>query len=111
MLHGPAMKQRYLVQILLPVRDNAGVPFPADVLAGIRQSLADRFGGVTAFTRAPAEGLWSPDGNATSRDDIVVVEVMVEDFDEGWWRGFQKMLEHDLQQDLLVIRASQVLLL
>lgn len=105
------MKQRYLVQILLPLRDNAGIPFSSDTLAEIRQSLADRFGGVTAFTRAPAEGLWSPDGSATARDDIVVVEVMVEDFDEAWWRALQKGVEKTLRQDQLVIRASQVLLL
>ncbi len=48
------MKNRYLVQILLPERDNAGVRFAPSVMTGIRKTLSDHFGGVTAFTRAPA---------------------------------------------------------
>ncbi len=105
------MKNRYLVQILLPERDNAGVRFAPSVMAGIRKTLSDRFGGVTAFTRAPAEGSWSPDGGATSTDDIVVVEVMVEDLNEAWWRDFRQQLERDLRQAEIVVRAHQILTL
>jgi NDP-sugar pyrophosphorylase family protein len=46
---------------LLPVRDNAGATFPPSLLHDIRQQLAAQFGGVTAFTRAPAEGIWAPE--------------------------------------------------
>lgn len=105
------MKNRYLVQILLPERDNAGVRFAPSVMAGIHNKLADHFGGVTAFTRAPAEGIWSPGGAAPSTDDIVVIEVMVEDLNEVWWRDFRKQLEHELRQSEVVVRAHQILTL
>jgi len=105
------MKNRYLVQILLPVRDNAGATFPPSLLHDIRQQLAAQFGGVTAFTRAPAEGIWAPDDAPASTDDIVVVEVMVEDLNEAWWRGFRQQLERDLRQAEIVVRAHQILTL
>jgi len=105
------MKNRYLVQILLPLRDNAGVPFALARLAAIRQRLADEFGGVTAFTRVQAGGIWSPDGAAASTDDIVVVEVMLEDLSEAWWRDFRRGLETELRQAEIVVRALQILTL
>ena len=105
------MKNRYLVQILLPVRDNAGATFPPSLLHDIRQRLAAQFGGVTAFTRAPAEGIWAPDDAPASTDDIVIVEVMVEDLNEAWWRNFRQQLERDLRQAEIVVRAHQILTL
>ncbi len=48
----------HLVQILLPLADNRGRPFPAAMLGDVRRELTERFGGLTAFTRAPAEGFW-----------------------------------------------------
>ena len=46
----------HLIQLLLPVRDNEGVPFGTDPLAEVTRTLSKRFGGITAYTRAPAEG-------------------------------------------------------
>jgi hypothetical protein len=73
----------------------------------VRGELAERFGGVTAFTRAPAEGIWKEDGQ-TNRDDIVVVEVMVEDPDRAWWRAYRADLEGRFRQDAIVVRAMPV---
>ncbi len=67
----------HLVQILLPLFDNRGDAIPQLQFRRVSQEMADRFGGVTAFTRAPAEGLWKDAGENTSHDEIVVVEVMV----------------------------------
>ena len=95
----------YLVQILLPVYDNAGHAFrPADY-AQLRSELADRFGGVTAYTRAPARGVWKDDAGETTRDDIVIFEVMTGDLDRGWWSGFRKELERRFRQDSVIVRA------
>jgi hypothetical protein len=63
----------HLVQILLPVYDNAGSRFPAELYDLVRAKLTDVFGGLTAHTRAPAEGLWDS-GRTVKRDDIIVVE-------------------------------------
>ena len=43
-----------LIQILLPTHDNDGQPFPHATFATVRRELTDAFGGVTAYTRAPA---------------------------------------------------------
>src|SRR4051812_29056021 len=99
-----------LIQILLPLTDNQGRPFDGHVLPELQQELTRRFGGFTAFTRAPAEGVWAHDGHRT-RDDIVVVEIMVETLDEDWWRQLRARLENDLRQERIVIRSHPVRLL
>ncbi len=98
----------YLVQLLLPVYDNAGKPFPASHYASVRGELAERFGGLTAYTRAPAEGLWSDDGGQAARDDIVVYEVMAEQLDRKWWGQFRADLELRFTQQELVVRAQAI---
>ncbi len=98
----------HLVQLLLPVYDNAGHAFPASHYASVRDELAGRFGGLTAYTRAPAEGLWSQDSGQQARDDIVVYEVMVEQLDRAWWEGFRARLERLFAQEELVVRAQPV---
>jgi hypothetical protein len=98
----------YLVQLLLPVRDNAGRPFPAGTYDAVRAELTARFGGLTAYSRAPAEGVWASDDGGRARDDIVVYEVMADALDRDWWRGFRAELERRFAQDELVVRAHPV---
>jgi hypothetical protein len=95
----------YLVQILLPVYDNEGHPFEPGDYVQLRSELADRFGGVTAYTRAPARGVWKGDTGETTRDDIVIFEVMTEDLDHAWWTRFRKDLERRFRQDSVIVRA------
>lgn len=95
----------YVVEILLPLKTGRGAPIPPDVIEGIVAGLADRFGGATAFTRAPAEGLWKQDDDV-ERDQIVIVEVMVADVDERWWNDYRRRLEIEFEQDEVLIRAS-----
>lgn len=94
----------HIVQILLPLCDNDGRPFSREAIRAIQGELAAAFGGLTAYTRAPAEGVWTPEG-AVTRDDIVMVEVMTENLDRGWWRDFRTRLERELHQQSLVVRA------
>jgi 2-hydroxychromene-2-carboxylate isomerase len=102
--------RQYLVQLLLPLADNQGHPFPRQLLAAVATELTDRFGGVTAFTRAPAEGLWT-DGERTTRDDLVVIEVLVPGLDRAWWRAYRGQLEARFRQDVILIRAHALDLL
>jgi hypothetical protein len=97
----------YLVELLLPVADNEGKPFSDDVYAAIRQQLIDTFGGLTAYGRAPAMGVWADNG-AQQHDDIVVIEVMTETLDRAWWAAFRRKLERDLRQKEILIRANRV---
>jgi hypothetical protein len=100
----------HLIQILLPLYDNAGAPLPRELYAKVREELTKAFGGLTAFTRAPAEGLWRDEGE-TKRDDVVVFEVMAKDLDEGWWRSYRNELERNFRQDVIVIRAQEMRIL
>ena len=95
----------YLVQILLPVYDNEGQAFDALEYVRLRQELADAFGGVTAYTRAPARGVWKDDAGATARDDIVIFEVMTEHLDREWWTSFRREMESRFRQESVVVRA------
>jgi hypothetical protein len=99
-----------LIQILLPLYDNAGKAFGEELFGKVRRELTERFGGLTAFTRAPAQGLWQDEGK-TKHDEIVVFEVMVEQLEAGWWRDYRKTLEREFRQDTVVIRAQPVVIL
>ena len=48
----------HLVQLLLPLNDDKGRRFSAQAFRGLAQELTEKFGGVTSFTRTPAEGRW-----------------------------------------------------
>ena len=63
------------------------------------------FGGLTAYTRAPAEGVWES-GTTLKRDDIVVVEVMVDSLDRAWWGAYRRDLKRLFRQDQIVLRAQ-----
>lgn len=97
-----------LVQILLPLRDNEGKAFPRESFSGVRRDLVERFGGLTAYMRAPAEGLWDSGGGDTAKDEIVIFEVMTKAQDRAWWRAFRAQLEQDFRQEHIVIRATPI---
>ena len=86
----------HLVTLLLPIYDEE-----------VAHELTERFGGVTAYARAPAKGLWkeTPE-HGTTHDDIVVYEVMVEQLDAGWWGTYRRQLEAHFRQDEIVMRAT-----
>jgi hypothetical protein len=101
----------YLVQLLLPLYNNAGDRFAQKLYGQVRDELFDRFGGLTVYTRAPASGLWQADEERTVRDDLVIYEVMVEDLDEKWWRDYRTELEKRFRHEELVVRAHRVRIL
>jgi len=96
----------HLVEILLPLYDNEGQRFGGAEFDRVRDELAGRFGGVTAFRRAPGEGVWR-EGGEESRDRVVIFEVMAEALDRGWWRDYRAELERRFRQEKMVVRASE----
>ena len=97
-----------LVQLLLPLADDGGQRFPQAMYDAVAKELTERFGGLTAYARAPAKGLWEESPGETRRDDIVVYEVMVESLDTAWWRAYREGLERDFRQQELVVRAQEI---
>jgi hypothetical protein len=82
----------YLVQLLLPLYDNDKRAFSRACFEQVRHELTHRFGGVTAFVRSPAVGLWKDDEQDVTRDDVVMFEVMAEHLEEGWWKTYRQTL-------------------
>ena len=70
--------------------------------------LTSRFGGVTAYTRTPAEGRWKVGTNPVSEDDVVIVEVMVETLDKAWWRTYRLSLEKTFKQLHVIVRVQPI---
>lgn len=101
----------HLIEILLPLSDTDGKPFEADLYNRVRDELVEHFGGVTAFTRRPAEGLWKEGGGEPDCDEIVILEMMADWLDRGWWRNYRTELERRFRQDEIVVRAREVELL
>jgi len=97
----------HLVQILLPLQDNQGRPLSHALFAQVREELVERFGGLTAYTRAPASGVWQ-EGGEKQRDDIVVYEVMDDALDRGWWAACREGLEQRFAQEEVVVRAQEM---
>ncbi|WP_120993030.1 hypothetical protein HKW98_04740 [Stutzerimonas urumqiensis] len=95
----------HLIQLLLPLYDNRDQAFAGRLYREVGEALVARFGGLTAFTRAPATGLWQEDGVHTERDEVVVYEVMAETLDRDWWAAYRARLEQRFGQEELVIRA------
>jgi hypothetical protein len=91
---------RHLVQILLPTQTRERSPVPAEQFARVRLELTEQFGGVTAYSRSPATGLWKrEDDDAIERDQVIMVEVVVEVFDREWWARYREQLETRFGQD------------
>ena len=98
----------HLVQILLPLFDNAGRRFGETPFEAVRDELTHRFGGVTAFMRSPATGLWKKQTGQVDRDEVVTVEVMVDTLDHTWWRAYRAQLAGQFEQEQLVVRAIPI---
>ena len=98
----------HLVQLLLPLHDNAGVPFPRNAFEQVRAELTEHYGGVTAYLRAPASGVWTDEGGAVAREKVVMVEVMVRRLERRKWAQYRRLLEERFRQAEVVVRAIRI---
>ena len=98
----------HLIEILLPLRDNDGRRFPAELFGEVRKELIEHFGGLTAFTRSPAEGLWEDEDGDRVSDEVVIFEVMADWIDRSWWRSYRARLEDRFAQEEIVVRAHEI---
>jgi hypothetical protein len=100
----------FLVQLLVPTEGDRA---DARRHERVRAELLARFGGVTAYSRAPAAGLWTAGATRRRvvRDDIVVYEVLTSRLDIGWWRDYRRRLCRRFDQAELVVHAHPVTLI
>jgi hypothetical protein len=76
--------------------------------AGTATELSERFDGLTAYTRAPATGVWKKHTGRTSRDDIIIYEVMCPRLQRKWWKAKRSELERIFHQDTVLIRSHAI---
>ena len=93
-----------VVEIFLPSVFPDGSFVPAAQLELVQQELVEQFGGVTAYNRAPAQGLWK-DAGQVQADTMVVMEVMTPTIERSWWKAFRKRMEDTFHQKEILIRA------
>jgi hypothetical protein len=103
MIHHP-----HVVEIFLPLKTREGEPQPRELFAQVRDELVGRFGGLTAFTRAPAEGLWEPRPGEREQDEMVIFEILADRIDRDRWREYRLRLQERFGQDEILIRAHPV---
>jgi hypothetical protein len=100
-----------LIQMLLPTRSVQGEAYADELVSRTRKELIDRFGGVTAYTRAPATGVWTSPEGGVEVDSVVMIEVLSEEFARDWWRAFAETLKERFKQASIHIRANDVYVL
>jgi len=99
-----------LVQILLPLRDNRGRPLKRSLHERVRKEITDEFGGLTAYTRSPAPGVWKT-GGKEKRDDLVILEIMSRRARHTWWKRYRHKLERRFRQEKLIVRMQDMALI
>lgn len=94
-----------LVQILLPRLTDEHGAFRDKDFAQTRAELVERYDGVTAYLRSPAQGAWTDADGRVERDEVVMIEVLTDAFDRAWWRAYAEKLAGRFQQEVIHIRA------
>ena len=102
------MSTSYLVQLLLPLRMRDGSEVAGEMFAEVRIELTQRFGGVTAYSRSPATGLWKRTEAEVERDQVIMIEVVVDMFDRDWWSQYRDALAQRFDQDEIHARAIAI---
>ena len=98
----------HLIQILLPIQFGDGSNVPAELFSQVRTELAERFGGVTAYSRSPATGLWKRTEAEVARDQVIMIEVVAEALDRDWWAQYREQLERRFGQEAVHARALAI---
>jgi hypothetical protein len=98
----------HLIHLLLPLHDNNREPFDPHQFQTVRHELTEKFGGITAFVRTPAVGLWKEDNDNINRDEVIMFEIVSADLNEDWWRDYREKLEAEFRQDEILIWAAKV---
>jgi hypothetical protein len=98
----------HLVQLLIPLHDNHKQAFPTAYFNKVREDLKNYFGGVTAFVRSPAVGLWKETAEDTNRDEVILFEVLTEQLDKAWWADYREQLQERFQQEEILVWASNI---
>jgi mRNA-degrading endonuclease YafQ of YafQ-DinJ toxin-antitoxin module len=99
----------YLIELLLPLTNNKDKPFKTKYFEQVQHHLTEKFGGLTAFTRNPAEGVWKQDKSSKpTEDEIIIFEVLTPRFSKKWWQDYKEELKTTFQQKDIIIKVMKI---
>jgi hypothetical protein len=104
--HQPKFRE---YDLYVPLRSRDGKHLSASNLAKLKKRLFKQFGGLTYFPQT-SKGFWKI-GNATFRDDIIILRVLSKKNAKSFWKKLKKQLQQEWNQKeiLIVIRKVAVL--
>lgn len=93
-----------LLQIFIPLRDNAGQQFTEKKFLDLRKELMDTFGGVTVYIQSPVSGVWKETSGTPINDELIIYEVMADDLDPKYCKKLKNDLERIFRQEEILMR-------
>jgi len=96
------------IEVFIPLYDKEGNRFSDHLYQSVSKQLIKDFGGITAYIRSPAVGIWENSDGIQIKDDHVIYEIMVSEIDHSYWKQFKKKLELQFAQKELIIRQSEI---
>lgn len=102
------LQPQRLIQIYLPLYDPKGKALPESLYKEIKDTLTEKFGGLTMYTRSPAEGFWKEEQEKTVKDDILIYEVLTPEMEKDFWLPYKEKLKKLFKQEELLISCASV---
>ncbi|MBA2655948.1 MAG: hypothetical protein H0U70_03075 [Tatlockia sp.] len=99
-----------LIELFLPIYSNKNKKFSKELFQQTYDELVNKFGGLTVYSRVPMQGFWQKNDKIV-KDELIIYEVMDENFSSHWWCEYRVCLEKRFQQERLIIRTHTIQLL
>lgn len=99
------------IELFIPLFNKNGKAFAKKKYKWLRVLLTDKFGGLTIYARAPAEGFWQEKAERTVNDKMIIYEVLVPAIDKVFWQELKLNLLKKFAQDEILIRVTDISLL
>lgn len=105
-----AIEFKYRFELLIPVADNQGRPFPWPKIERVSSTLLERFEGCRSQPLTPYLGFWKFRGRVY-REGLLLFTVDAPRADEslGWMLAYKERLKRQFQQIDIYLAVSELL--
>ena len=105
-----AVKLKYRFEILIPLADNRGRPFPWARVHEVALELRDRFEGCRTQSLAPYLGMWKYRGKIYQEGFVLIVaEAPRSDDSLNWMLTYKQRLKKQFRQIDVYLAVSEVM--
>lgn len=94
-----------LIQIFLPATSTKSKSYPQDLYDQLLQKLTTKFKGATSYQKSSVTGFWKNDEGKKEKDELIIFEVMSDEFDVDFWERYKEELKKAFKQKDIVIRC------